>query len=230
MKKFASIFTLFFTTFLLLGCSSVAEIKPDENPKVASKVLLASGYSKLRNLPQLTEDQNRLAIEQSAKLNAYRQLAKQLYNVRLSKDLLVADQIIKDESYRIYFDLFLREAKVVQSKNIADLKLVELELDLLPRFYQCISATVEVVSLCLHKENKIPFTRIGYQRAPMTKVNLSCASIDCGMQLSMSGFSTSKPAFDRAMLNIGLYDLEWSANIALKSFMQYFFPTGYLIN
>lgn len=230
MRKLASKFTLYLTLFLMIGCSSVATKKVDLHAEVARKILLARGYSPLRWLPQLTDVQNRLAIEQRAKLNAYRRLAKQLYSIKLSDSLFVADQIIRDEAYRIYLDLFIREAKLVQSKNIADQKMVVLELDLPPRFYQCISTTVVVVSHCLQEENKMQFTRIGFQQAPIANINLSCTSMDCGLQLSMSGFSGTKPEIDRAMLNIGLYDSEWATNIALRSLIQYFFPTGYLFN
>ena len=208
---------------MLAGCSSVDIKTSDSSSSVDNKVLLASGYSQLRIRPQLTPAQNVFATEQSAKLNAYRELAKQLYTEALADDLVVADQVLKNEAYRIFLDLFLREAQVVESAMIADQKKIALALSLTPRFYQCISSTVAVVSQCLQEDNKIPFTRIGYQHAPVSTVNLSCASSDCAAQLSVSGFSKEKNAVDSAMLDYGLYDAEWTVNMTLKTMLRYFF-------
>ncbi len=216
---------------VLAGCSSVSTKSVDSVDKysayIANKVLQAKGYSKLS---QFTEIQNELVIEQSAKLNAYRDLAKQLYSTKLSEQLAIADQVIKDEIYRIYLDLFLREARIVESTNIADQRMVILELDLSARFYHCISTTVNVVSKCLQEDNKIPFTRIGYQQATKSTVNLACATSNCGAQISVSGFSKEKSALNSALQNAGLYDTEWTINIALRSMVQYFLSTGHLLN
>ena len=136
--------------------------------------------------------------------------------------------MIKDEPFRVYVDLFLREAKVVESRHLADQQKVLLRLYLSPRFYHCISSTVERVSQCLQEDNKTPFTRIGYQQAPVSTVNLACS--DCEAQLSVSGFSKEKHGVDGFLLDAGLYDTEWAVNMATKAMLRYFFISQFVIN
>ena len=234
MKKFTLWVLLIISVIMLAACSSgttktpAYTVMPDSTDLVVDKVLLASGYSALRFFPQLTQVQNQYAVEQSAKLNAYRALAKQIYREQLFEDRVVADQVIKDEAYRIYLDLFLREARVVESRSIADQYKIALELTLTPRFYQCFSATVAVVSQCLQEDNKIPFTRIGYNKAPMSTVNLAC--LDCGDQLSIAGFSKEKHMLDRALLSAGLYDAEWTVNMGIKIMLRYFYLSEFVFD
>ena len=233
MKKFTLRVLLSISVIILAACSSTTKtldytLMPDSADFVADKVLLASGYSVLRFFPQLTPVQNQYAIEQSAKLNAYRALAKQIYTEQLFEGRVVADQVMKDEVYRIYLDLFLREARVVESRVIADQHKILLELTLTPRFYQCFSATATVVSQCLQEDNKIPFTRIGYNKAPISTVNLAC--LDCADQLSVAGFSKEKHALDRALLSAGLYDAEWTVNMGVKIMLRYFYLSGFVFD
>lgn len=224
MNKLTKRLFLTLSMMTLVACSAVVSKNPfaTEVEKPA-KVLTAKGYSRLQKLTYLTDIQNRFAIEQAATVNAYRELAKQVYQQSLGDDLLVADQVIKQEPFRVYLDLFLREAKVVESKFIADQKIVVLALTLTPRFYQCISTTVAKVSKCLLEDDKVQFTRIGYQQAPVQTVNLTCT--DCATQLSVSGFSNQKNSLDKAMLSVGLYDSEWLGNMAAATVIRYWFLT-----
>jgi hypothetical protein len=214
---------------MLVACSSTAQLIGISS-LVEQKNLSADGYSKTRNLPQLTQTQNQFSTEQRAKLMAYRDLAKQLYQLKLDDELTVADQVIKDELFRTYFDLFLREAKVIDKKMIADQQKVSLALTLTPRFYQCFSTTAAIVSNCLQEDNKIQFTRIGYQSAPLSTVNLSCAASNCAHQLHVSGFSEEKHGLDNALLNIGFYDTEWTLDMGLNLMLNYLLITNHIFN
>ena len=234
MKKLTARIVLSMSIMMLAACSSSTTkplddtLNPNSTGLVANKVLQASGYSALRIQPQLTQLQNQYAVEQSAKMNAYRGLAKQIYREQLFEGRVVADQVISDDVFRIYLDLFLREARVVESRTIADQQKIALELDLTPRFYQCFSATVAVVSRCLWEDNKIPFTRTGYKKAPMTTVNLACS--DCADQLSVAGFSKEKNSVDNALLNAGVYDAEWVVNMGIKTLFNYLILTQVLFD
>lgn len=212
----------------LVACSSAPTKPVDSVVKKPDKVLRAQGYSRLPPLAHLTQTQNQFAIEQAATVNAYRELAKQLYSESLAGGLIVADQVIKQEAFRVYLDLFLREAKVTESKAVADQKKVVLELTLTPRFYQCISTTAAKASECLREDDKVQFTRIGYKQAPMSTVNISCS--DCSSQLSVSGFSTEKNRLDRAMLDVGLYDAGWLGNMATSAMIRYWYLTRFIFN
>ena len=218
-----TLFTLLLSA--LFACTPVTT-KPIEPIAKTNKILYADGFGQSRNIPQLTQVQNQYAAEQAAKIDAYRDLAKQLYLEQLTQEILVADQVLKDDLYRVYLDLFLREAKVIKSTQIAEQNKVTLQLDLTPRFYHCLSFTVKKVSSCIKEDNKTPFTRVGYQHVPSSTVNLSCATADCSTQLLVSGFSKEKGALDRTLLDYGLYDSEWTVNVALRSALRYFIHTG----
>lgn len=218
---------------LLAACSSVTTKTVSSVNQVEGKVsiiLMADGFSRQSNSPQRTKIQNQYSAEQMAKIVAYRALAKQLYLVRLNDRLAVADQVIKDESFRIYFDLFLREARVVNKLVIAGQQKISLALALTPRFYRCFSSTVAKVSQCLQEDNKMAFTRIGYQQAALSTVNLSCTSSDCAQQLHISGFSEEKRGFDNTLLNVGFYDTEWAINTALNAVFNYLVITHLFFN
>lgn len=229
MKQIILKVLLIFYLITLSACSTVSTKTQDIIAHTQNKVLLASGYSKLPNTTQLTQTQKRQVTEQTAKLNAYRALAKQLYREPLDNNILVADQVIKNEVFRIYLDLFLREAKVLESKTILDQQKVTLALNLTPRFFQCISSTVNIVTHCLQEDNKTVFTRIGYQQAELSTVNLACA-YNCSSPLYVSGFSKEKSGLDKKMLSHGLYDSEWTINIALRSALRYFILTELIFN
>lgn len=225
MEKIISRIVFALTLTTLFACTSVPTTSITPIVKV-SKTLYANGYSQIRNIPQLTQTQNKYAIEQAAKLDAYRELAKQLYLKQLTQKIVVADQVLKNDLYRVYLDLFLREAKVIKSTQIAEQNKVTLQLNLTPRFYHCLSFSIQTVADCIQEDNKIPFTRVGYQHVPLTTVNLSCTTADCSTQLLVSGFSKQKNTLDRAMLDYGFYDSEWTINVALRSALRYFIHTG----
>ncbi|MCK4841021.1 MAG: hypothetical protein KAT04_03960 [Methylococcales bacterium] len=213
---------------MLVACSSIAN-KPIESDKNAGKVLVAVGYSQHQDLRHLTKVQNKFAKQQSAKLNAYRKLATLLYNEKLTEELVVADQVMNDELFRVYMDLYLREAKVLESKVTARQLNITVKLILTARFYQCVSSTVAVVSQCLQQDNKVPFTRIGYKKAAESTVNISCAPSECGSQLHVSGFSDEKNIIDSALLSAGLYDAEWLINMGSKVMLRHLFFSQFIV-
>ena len=87
MNKIVLISVLSAVLMMLVGCSSVTPQKTESSVQIVEKVLLASGYGKLQNQPQLTAKQNRLATEQAAKIKAYRALADLLYREKLTNGL-----------------------------------------------------------------------------------------------------------------------------------------------
>ena len=208
--------------FILLFMTGCASNQPQQSDVVQTqeKVLLASGYSQIKVHSSSVDKRSQFAIEQSAKIDAYRRLADLIYREKLDPHLLVADQIIRHEAFRVYLDLFLREAVVISQQNIAGQRKVLLKLTLSPRFYRCISSTVTVVSECLQVDGKTLFTRLGYNKATTSKVNLVCS--ECSSQLNMAGFTTQKSGVDRFLLDSGLYDLEWTVNLAAKAMLRYF--------
>jgi len=228
MKRLIVRFFVSLIFLALSACSSIATKAGDGvlSTQTVDKILVARGYAKEKNLPELTQIQNRFANEQAARLNAYRELAKQLYSEKLVDNLTVADQVIKNEQFRIYVDLYLREATVVESGQIADLQKAVLSLNLTPRFYQCVSSSVRKASQCMQEDNKVAFTRIGYQKANRSTVDLSCVSLNCSPQMSIAGFSNKPSALDNFSLNYGMYDASWTANMAFKTMLHYLYLTA----
>jgi hypothetical protein len=227
VKKIILKFILALILSSLLACAPVSKKHPlAETTLKLSKTLFANGYSQVRNIPQLSKTQNLYAAEQAAKLQAYRGLAKQLYLEQLSENTVVADQVLKNDRYRVYLDLFLREAKTIEFLQGVQQNKVALELNLTPRFYRCISSSLTIVSHCLQEDNKALYTRVGYQSVPLNTVNLSCSSSNCATHLDVSGFSTEKNNIDSTLLNYGFYDSEWTVNVALRSALRYFINTG----
>lgn len=211
---------------LLAGCSTVSTQAP-HNLAESDYYLIASGYSQISSNANRTQAQNRYHVEINAKLNAYRELAKQLYSERLTEQFNVAEQVIGHELYRTYLDVYLRSAKIIESTQIARQKKIVLKLSLTPRFYHCMSSSVSVVSQCLQEDNKTPFTRVGYKQVPVSRVNLSCATLDCSGNMSISGFSKEKSSMDKAMLDYGFYDSEWLINVALRTALRVFVITEF---
>ena len=228
MNKLTKPICLLLVGVTMTACSSLMSKPDDRADHKPVKVLMAQGTSSLPKMAHLSAKENRFALEQAATINAYRKLAQQLYKEELVSGLLVADQVIKAEPFRIYVDLFLRQASIVKSTKIYDQKRIDLALTLTPRFYQCTSSTLAKVSQCLREDDKIQFTRIGYQQAPMATVNLSC--YDCSSQLSVSGFSKEKNAAEKVMLEAGLYDASWFSNMGANIFLRYWFLTNSVFN
>ncbi len=228
MKKIILKFILALILSSLLACTPASKKQPlAETTLKLSKTLFADGYSQVRNIPQLSKIQNQYAAEQAAKLQAYRELAKQLYLEQLRENNnVVADQVLKNDRYRIYLDLFLREAKVIEFLQGVQQNKVTLKLNLTPRFYHCISSSLTIVSHCLQEDGKALYTRVGYQSVPLSTVNLSCSSSNCATHLDVSGFSTGKSNLDSTLLDYGFYDSEWTVNVALRSALRYFINTG----
>ncbi|WP_036300139.1 hypothetical protein [Methylomarinum vadi] len=214
MKAALSRSVIFVLAMFMFACASTGEKRTAQEVTFTPKNLRASGKAVIPVDASLTKAQRRLAAKQAAKMNAYRSLASLLYQEQLSGGMTVGGRVISNESHRVYVDTFLREAKVDFMRDFGNQLHTVLSLALTDRFYRCMSGPEEVVRLCLLEDNKMPFTRLGYNSAEVKTVNLACGTADCKGMLSVQGFSNGKNAFDRTLLNAGLYDGEWMVNSA----------------
>lgn len=221
--------TKFFAALVVLtlvaGCASVggksAAIMPTE------KTLRASGYSQFDNSGKLAVNQRWLQAQQGAKLDAYRGLADLLYRETLSDGTTVGTQVMRAEIYRIYLDSYLREARASDYRAVKDNLKTTLELRLTPRFYQCMGGDTVQVEQCLQDDNKLAFTRLGYKAATKTSANLACGNRDCADQFYVAGFSKRPSWVDDKLLDAGLYDVEWTANMGLRTLFNYLLVHGF---
>lgn len=200
------------------GCASI-----DSKSVVSadSKTLSASGYSRFDESGNVPVNQRWLMAQQAAKLDAYRGLSDLLYKEPLDGQKTVGSQVMSDEAYRVYLDTYLRGARAVDYRTVKDTLKATLSLKLTPRFYRCMAGDAAVVGQCLQDDNRLPFTRIGYKPATMASVNMACGNRDCSDQLYVQGFSKDRNPVDNALLNVGFYDLEWTAHTGADVFSRY---------
>lgn len=210
---------------LAMGCSSVTGTQSAtvDAANYTSRVIRATGYSRFNDDASLTVNQRWLLAQQAARLDAYRDLAEQLYKEPLDDMKTIGSQVMSDEAYRLYLDTYLRDARTVDYRTLNDALRANLELTLTARFYRCISADTQRVNQCLQEDNKMALTRLGNKTAATKKVNLSCGVGDCGDQFVVQGFSKERNAVDNVLLNAGLNDAEWAAHTGLSLFGRLFF-------
>ena len=196
---------------ILMGCAAPAKQAFSE---AQEKVVVAEGYGRFNDSLQFK--QRWLSTQQIAKLNAYRSLADQLYDEPLGDQQTIGSKVISHEAYRIYLDNFLREARASDYRTVKDSLKVSMTLRLTRKFYQCMSGDHLQVQRCLREDHKMDFSRLGYQAATKSSVNLACAQRDCGDQFHVKGFAHETTPLNDTLLEAGLYDAQWMANTSAR--------------
>ncbi len=67
-----------------------------------------------------TVGQNQLLAIRTAKLDAYRTMAEQVYGFRLSGSTTISSMMVKNDRFRIYVDAVIRGAEVVSVQPIGN--------------------------------------------------------------------------------------------------------------
>lgn len=228
MNPGKSLIVVFCLALVSVGCASKGGARGELAIPASGKVLQAHGYSRFDDSGRLGVNHRWLSAQQSAKLNAYRALAHQLYYEPLPGNKTVGSQIIADEIYRVYFDIYLRQARASDYRAVKDSLKTTLELKLTPRFYQCMGGDVVQANRCIQEDGKLTMTRLGYNAAETRTVNLACGTRDCSDQFYVKGFSKSRNAVDDVLLDAGFYDVEWTANMGLRILLNYLLINGFL--
>ncbi len=156
MNKLLTFFYLpLFTGLFCNGCSTTGKtmsgltessIQSEASAQtlaLPSKTITARGYGTVSRDQQfrLTPAQRKLIAIRASKMDALRELAEQVYGVRLRGNTTVEDMAIKNDNYRTYIDAFLRGAHVrntLASGSDRDSYETVMELELTPSFYQCL--------------------------------------------------------------------------------------------
>jgi outer membrane protein FlgP len=81
---------------------------------------LAVGYGALGNYSQYTTGQQKLMAMRAAQVDAYRNLAEQVYGFRVWGNTAVSAFATQNDNVRSYVDSFIRGARVVNTSSIAD--------------------------------------------------------------------------------------------------------------
>ncbi|KZN66805.1 LPP20 family lipoprotein [Pseudoalteromonas luteoviolacea] len=134
MRKFYQIGKVLAASFVfgLAGCSSIIDkhveysyVQPDSYP-----VLKAIGYAPLDAQPGATDSEKMLMAIKVSKLEAYRELAEQVYGHQLNASTTVRGVIAQNDGLRSQVQGVIRGARVLKSYAVGDIYATELELDM----------------------------------------------------------------------------------------------------
>ncbi|PAY01246.1 flagellar biosynthesis protein FlgP [Pseudoalteromonas sp. HM-SA03] len=116
----------------LSGCSSLVDkhieyetVQPETFP-----VLRAVGYAPLSAQPGKTAGEKQLMAIKVSKLEAYRELAEQLYGQNLTSTITVKGAVAQNDGLKSQVNGLVRGAKVLKSYAVGDTYATELELDM----------------------------------------------------------------------------------------------------
>ena len=113
---------------------------PSNTPMEATpSKLVAVGYGAVGNYSQYTQGQQKLMAMRAAQVDAYRNLAEQVYGFRVWGTTAVSAFATQNDTIRTYVDAFVRGARVVNTTSIADGNFeTTVELVLSPQFFDCV--------------------------------------------------------------------------------------------
>lgn len=132
IRKVAVVGTLILSPLVLTGCSTFTEqhveweyIKPESQP-----VLNAVGYAPVSNQPGNTDAMKMLMAIKASKLDAYRELAEQVYGHKVQGNQTLANLVVENIQLRASVDGVIRGAEIVKSYPVGeDVYATELKLD-----------------------------------------------------------------------------------------------------
>ncbi|WCE29004.1 LPP20 family lipoprotein [Vibrio sp. SCSIO 43137] len=116
---------LFIIAFLLVaaGCQPLQTMQE-------ANVLTAVGYASISEQKGQTDEEKRVRAMRASKIDAYRELAEQIYGMRVSGRANLQDQRLGVETTSGAVDGVIRGAEVVRSYPVGDSYVTELELDI----------------------------------------------------------------------------------------------------
>ena len=114
------------------GCSLIwdkeieyAYVEPPSYP-----VLTAVGLAPIQTQKGIDPNTKMLRAMKASKLEAYRELAEQVYGQRLQGQGTVADMVLGQETLKTQVDGVIRGAKVVRTYQVGENYATEMELDM----------------------------------------------------------------------------------------------------
>ena len=118
---------------LITGCTSMFDkhvewetVEPDEYP-----VLTAVGYAPIASQHGGSDSEKNIMAMKASKLDAYRELAEQVYGQRINGQQSLANMVINNAQLQASVEGVIRGAKVVKAYPVGeDTYATELELDM----------------------------------------------------------------------------------------------------
>jgi hypothetical protein len=103
--------------------------------------LTAVGYGSAGNYSQYTPGQRKLMAMRAAQIDAYRNLAEQVYGFRVRGSTAVSAFATQSDTVRANVDAFIRGARVIQTASIGDDNFEATgELDMSHQFINCLTS------------------------------------------------------------------------------------------
>lgn len=107
----------------MVGCQPLTDMRPDD-------WLTAVGYASISEQKGRNEEEKQVRAMRASKIDAYRELAEQVYGMRVSGRADLKDQRLGTEQTSGAVDGVIRGAEVVRSYKVGDSYVTELRLDI----------------------------------------------------------------------------------------------------
>jgi hypothetical protein len=161
------------------------------------KTISAIGYGTVEKSDRYSRSQIKLMAMRASKMDAYRSLAEQLTGIQMRGQTTVEDSEVAHDSYQIYLNAYLRGARVKRTSAIGsdvyagdDTFETVVELDLTPRFYECINGSSELINQCLQQNPGNPTPGFDQNPPPaVSSIKPGCNTVDCYGYPNTKGFS-----------------------------------------
>ncbi|WP_117235178.1 flagellar assembly lipoprotein FlgP [Vibrio maerlii] len=114
---------LIMLAFATVGCQPLQHMRPDD-------YLTAVGYASISEQAGRDEEEKQIRAMRASKIDAYRELAEQVYGMRVSGRAELQDQRLGTEFTSGAVDGVIRGAEVVRSYKVGDSYVTELQLDI----------------------------------------------------------------------------------------------------
>lgn len=182
------------TISLLMTACTTAKAPP--TAFLPHKTISAIGYGTVEKSDRYSRSQIKLMAMRASKMDAYRSLAEQLNGIQLRGSTAVENMQVTHDSYQVYLNAYLRGARIKRTSAIGsdiyagdDTFETVVELDLTPRFYECINGSSELINQCLQQNPESPAPSFDQAPSTVSSINPGCNAIDCYSYPNTKGFS-----------------------------------------
>lgn len=114
---------LLIAALVMSGCQPLQTMRPDD-------WLTAVGYASISEQKGRDDEEKQVRAMRASKIDAYRELAEQIYGMRVSGRAELQDQRLGTELTSGAVDGVIRGAEVVRSYKVGDSYVTELRLDI----------------------------------------------------------------------------------------------------
>ncbi|WP_372766375.1 LPP20 family lipoprotein [Pseudoalteromonas sp.] len=124
--------TVITSCLILSGCSQLFDkhVEYEYQTPDSFPVLQAIGYAPISLQPGTTSEQKAIMAMKASKLEAYRELAEQVYGQKVDAQTNVQGMVANNDTLKVRVQGVVRGAKVTKSYAVGDMYATEVELDM----------------------------------------------------------------------------------------------------